>query len=667
MEIEDLTDLTRQAVNCLMQAKDLLRLPDLEIQCLSEFAALVRRQDLNAGERREIVEDSILLIEQLYSHLPFKCARYAINPSRRLRLLLNTVNQLTAMEFHQEMLDIFFELRDAHTFYALPEPYRDRAAFLPFLLGSYWDGKRPRFIVTQTMEALEHGSFVSGVEITHWNGTPMQTAVARMADHSPAGNPSARFVRGLARLTLRMLTYSPLPDEEMVFVQYRPLTPRASERVVAFPWSVAKGLTAELFGGMQTSVCGPLAQSAVVRQILWLRQGRLTQQDIHDKCRKWDPDWRSKKKWDHVKRGSGPPGVDINRVSFIPEAFEFQYAGGDPDASVKPDWLADPTSKHRKLGYLRIKRFDAETDEQFFADRFVAECQRIVQLLSREAPDGLILDLRGNPGGEIEAAERILQFFTPSQITPAQFHIVNTLLTQEIAKQLTGRLSELQAVQARSELEPWLKDVQDSITEGDLITHGHPITDPEDANDTGQIYHGPVVVLMDARVYSAAEIFLGGFQDHAIGKLIGVQETTGGGGANRWLHKDVALVAGQIPGLSLDPVPDRRGLKVLPHQANLAVAIRRSSRTQGNAGAVIEDVGVRRDIAYEPTLDDLPIRRARPYSFCLRPIGDAALVPTRHPASRTGKRRSQSDRQDAEHRAPRMLPGREPPTRRRAR
>lgn len=601
MEIEDCTQRTQAALQNLEKFKTILGLQDLEVLSMAEFQQLARRETLRVRERRTLVEESILMIEQMYSHLPFKQARYAINPVRRLRLLLNQVGQYSDPKFHREMLDIFLELRDAHTYYALPVPYKDRAAFLPFLLASYSDSGVPKFIVSEIMAGFDHPSFVRDVEVTHWNGVPIVTAVQRMADQSPAGNASSRFSRGLARLTLRMLTFSALPDEEMVFVQYRPLQPSEPERVVAIPWNVAKGFSMRAFTTKAVSVCGVLAQSAHLRQILWRPQYLADQKSLEDACRKWEPKFEQKKA---KTREKGPAGVDLRKVSTMPRVFEFQYHGGDDKASPPKSFLACPEAKGRRLGYLRIKRFDSPTEDAFFSDRFVGECQRILELLSSESPDGLILDLRGNPGGEIEPAERILQLFTPVRITPARFHLVNSPFMQAIAIRL-GKGFQEESEQAFSELEPWLDDLRNSITEGDLVTNGHAITSEQLANNTGQAYHGRVVALSDARVYSAAEIFLAGFQDHMIGNIIGVSETTGGGGASRWQHKEITGFTMPFRGLRPGPVRSPSGLRFLPKGADLGFAIRRSSRVGPNAGITIEDVGVRSNIDYRVTREDL--------------------------------------------------------------
>jgi C-terminal processing protease CtpA/Prc len=49
-------------------------------------------------------------------------------------------------------------------------------------------------------------------------------------------------------------------------------------------------------------------------------------------------------------------------------------------------------------------------------------------------------------------------------------------------------------------------------------------------NDIGQKYQGPVVLVTDALCYSTTDIFAAGFQDNQIGKVLGVDESTGAGG-----------------------------------------------------------------------------------------------------------------------------------------
>jgi C-terminal processing protease CtpA/Prc len=106
------------------------------------------------------------------------------------------------------------------------------------------------------------------------------------------------------------------------------------------------------------------------------------------------------------------------------------------------------------------------------------------------------------------------------------------------------------------------------------------------AAELGQRYYGPVVLITNARCYSATDIFTAGFADHRIGTILGVDPNTGAGGANVWTH---GLLKALLDFPPADPdSPDRE----LPKGANMRVAIRRSLRVGAQAGVPVEDLGV---------------------------------------------------------------------------
>jgi hypothetical protein len=102
------------------------------------------------------------------------------------------------------------------------------------------------------------------------------------------------------------------------------------------------------------------------------------------------------------------------------------------------------------------------------------------------------------------------------------------------------------------------------------------------------------VLVVDGNCYSATDIFAAGFQDHQIGPVLGVSHATGAGGANVWEHKLLHQV-----------LPANWGLKSLPAQAGLRVAIRQCLRVGRKAGALLEDYGVVPDSVHLPTRADL--------------------------------------------------------------
>src|SRR4051812_47201107 len=108
---------------------------------LSSFlAALPAAGTLTKKDRLLIVDQALLLLEGFYVHRPLKEAMYAIRPAQRLRLLRYRLEQTpdgqlgSDLRFHNEMTQIFVSLRDLHTNYLLPSPYRGKIAFLPFLI-----------------------------------------------------------------------------------------------------------------------------------------------------------------------------------------------------------------------------------------------------------------------------------------------------------------------------------------------------------------------------------------------------------------------------------------------------------------------------------------------------------------------------------------------------
>ncbi len=75
---------------------------------------LTWKGDLTLGDRRLIVEQAIVLVEQIYVHLPMKRARYAVDPLQRLRLVQHrlqdgeeTGRMGPESDFHEELVEIF--------------------------------------------------------------------------------------------------------------------------------------------------------------------------------------------------------------------------------------------------------------------------------------------------------------------------------------------------------------------------------------------------------------------------------------------------------------------------------------------------------------------------------------------------------------------------------
>src|SRR5262249_5662729 len=149
-------------------------------------------------ERAHVVDTFLSVIEGAYVHLPQKRATYGRDPVQRLRVLRERVDSVDDQSFHDEMLKVTTDLRDAHTRYIGPRRLEGYVAVLPFLLEPFGPSEEVRFVVAKVVtfdqqqeEEFAARGFVVGVEVTYWNGTPIRRAVDLHAEHETGGRPDA--------------------------------------------------------------------------------------------------------------------------------------------------------------------------------------------------------------------------------------------------------------------------------------------------------------------------------------------------------------------------------------------------------------------------------------------------------------------------------------------
>jgi hypothetical protein len=197
--------------------------------------------------------------------------------------------------------------------------------------------------------------------------------------------------------------------------------------------------------------------------------------------------------------------------------------------------------------------------------------RRVRRLVAQAPPDGLIVDLRGNPGGDIVAAEQLLQLLSPVPIEPLGMDFINTPQAAALAERLYGER------RAAGVFDDVLREAEATASQ---FLPSPPLAPRAAYNALGQAYQGPVVLLVDALSYSAADVFAASFQDHDLGPVVGPDPQTGGGGGNVWPYDGIRRLAGRA-------MPRR-----LPHDASFDVAVRRTTRVARRAGATLEDRGV---------------------------------------------------------------------------
>ncbi len=513
---------------------------------------------LTEAQRATIIRQAMAMIDGLYVHLPLKRAMHATDPMQRLRLLAQRLPTLSERQFHDELIDIFTDLRDLHTNYVLPAPFADRTAFLPFLVEEHTQQGRLRYVVTKVASSVTAPEFGPGVTVTSWNGIAFDRAVELNADRQAGSNLDARRARGLEAMTVRWLGMSPMPDEDWVIVGYTGLDGEAQE--FRFDWQVL-GPDPAPDGVDPTDARNPAArQLGIDARFEAVRRAKkrlfnpdaveLEETTMRERARS-----RSARSNGRRPRGAAEGPAD---ASTMPDVFSFRPVDG-------------PGGPY---GYIRIWTFSVEDDGPFL-DEFV----RIAGLLPQK---GLILDVRGNGGGLITAAENLLQLLTPRQVEPSRLSFRCTPLTLDLCRRF-GFVSQ------------WAPSIARSVETGEPYSQALTLDDPAVANSRGQHYQGPVVLLTDALCYSATDIFAAGFQDNHVGPVLGASGNTGAGGANVWDH---ALLRQVFPGPGSP-------FGALPKGTSFRVSIRRITRAGASAGTPLEDLGVIPDHRHEMTKRDL--------------------------------------------------------------
>jgi len=523
---------------------------------------------LSTAKRKSLIEGIETVMAGVFTHLPLKRARYGVDPIQRLMILRSQIDELSDDAFHTELADIVTRLRDAHTRYIGPKSLGSKVAVLPFMVEMAGSVIDPSYVVTQVGQGLGP-DFAPGVTIEFWNGVPIDVAVQRYSEHEVGGRPDTQRAWATQSLTARALRYGPPPDEYWVVVGYRTAGGAGTSKEIKIDWKVidpnqVSQLGHGLLGSIQspdlrrTQAVNPAAEAVRRARVLLFASRAL-----------------------EGKQADAPAPIRIS--------------GSKPAASTVIETGLTETFKVLSIdapdgpfGYLRIYAFNTEPGA------FVDELIRLIELL----PDrGLIIDVRGNPGGYIMAAELALQLFTANEIQPTRFSVLATPLTRDMANQ-SGPLGR--------DLAPWKASLNAAVRNGELYAQPIPITDPDACNAFGQFYGGPVVLVGDATTYSAGDLFTAGFVDNKMGQFVCVGSATGAGGANVWTYDDLRDYLAGSP-IALPALPDGIGL---------SFSFRRATRSGASEGLPIEDVGIE-GRPYAMTMNDVMSDRRDLILHCL--------------------------------------------------
>jgi hypothetical protein len=564
------------------------------------------------ADRQRLVQQLKIVLRDFYVHLELKKAQYGFDALRALDRLEPVLESLSDEEFHQSIIQLVTRTRDRHLQFYGRSP-NGASAVLPFYIERCYIDDQETYVVSKLDSSSKLQHLQVAAVVTHWNGVPIARQVRLAANLFDGGNDAAALARSLEFLTHRPLSRFALPSESWVVLGFAIANQQYEERfdwqgfdVGQVPLTAAVGRNITGFGGD-----------------LELLQLQLT------KRARFAPN-----SFDHKNPAIAVSLRKTGTPQIIGTTANYDYGSVSTDSGT--------------FGYIRLYNFSANNVDDI--------ANATVPVLEQMPPNGLIIDMRGNSGGYIAAGERILQLLTPKKITPSRFQFrVTPGVTQMIAATLHFRT--------------WSLAISDANRTGETYSQGFPIegTD-EDANQIGQRYFGPVILITDALAFSTADMFAAGFMDHAIGQVISIDKNMGAAGGNNWpfevlrefvpdFQLDIALksdLTQTIPstalrkifnqqGVSLTdqavisgPVDDdgdsvwtiedgnlkhqvrlmdrilnvypdlsRTGLQGIPGGIMLSFTARRCIRSGKSEGRVLEDLGILPDIVYKPSLQDI--------------------------------------------------------------
>ncbi|MEM9854940.1 MAG: S41 family peptidase [Pseudomonadota bacterium] len=447
---------------------------------------------------------------------------------------LDTLRNSDGRGFTRSMLRIINRLRDRHTTLRLAEPWTHMVAYVPFIIEQYFNERGwAEYVVSKHLFGFDE--IPIGARVTHWNGVPIHIYLREFGRQSQGANASAQMRLAISYLSIRSMAYVPMPNEDWVTLTY--YDPSGALKTSSTPWRFYINQPSPTQGGGAGADAGEASGDAAL----------------------------------HI-------GLDEQTLT----SNKFKSLAQNVEASAK---LAETTSegalRYGKVetptgpcGYLRIFSFDVGNVDSFIS--------RMAKILADLPQERLIIDLRENPGGMIPAGQKLIRLLSPKErLEAAPISFRSTRSTQKLAA-LRG-------------FEAWQKSLELQGATANLWSQSFPIV-PYYQGIPDYRYPGKVTLIIDSLCYSTTDFFAADFRDNGLGKIIGIDAATGGGGANVWPWNTLVRFANYAG----DAAP-----KALPVGYSLNLSLRRAYRTGSSRGLPIEDLGVPADTRYKMTRRDL--------------------------------------------------------------
>jgi hypothetical protein len=507
---------------------------------LSNARSNIQLPHYSVDQKKVVLGQARMILEEIYVHMEVKLKDFGpdANPVPALNIIQKQIDTISDLDFHKQLSDIFFRLRDLHSLYYLPRPFSCYETFLPFDLKEVRtpDGK----IVIAVSEVGDDEQMLKllpkpfnvkvGDIITSYDGLSITDAINAKMPRSLGANPGASRRNSIKALKYLQHNLDFLPVKDSIKLEFQ--NSEGIKYKTELPWIALTNWSCI------AEEHAPVGNNLVTNNPFSLKL-------------------KPKTKKPSKTRGETPQGHT-----------------GEPSLY----WQINK-SVYGNFGYIQLTSF---TPDVFTTGEVVTSIKNLLRNELKNT-DGLMFDLRGNPGGQLPLAERLIQLISPREIVPSTYYLKNS----------PANLFYMNNV---DNLDPFTIALNEADRLGLPYTEQLPIDSFEHINDLGQVYFKPVTVFVDSACYSACETFASLVQDFKVGTIFGEDLSTGGGGANVYSLNEMLGGFGDM---------DTGHFKQLYHGQNISFAFRESFRGGINKNVHIEDAGVKADRLSPPSMSDL--------------------------------------------------------------
>ncbi len=524
-----------------------------------------------AGDRQTVADQAVVLLRDMYVNLDAKKKDFGYDPIPQLLQIQKNAATMADGEFHDQLNTLFNGLRDyQHTKYYYPRPRFCYESDLSVYFDYYYAAGGERKVGVTGIDASRAARIPDLTKITlgdtliEFSGRDPQLVLAELGHTEPGSNPGSQERRGLFILSDRPHKWVAVPLND--FEDLKLQRPDGSQYSVRVPWL-------EVIPGNCLSASEEPARARMNPARDELKNPRAGHFS-HLSATK------ARSSTGGVLAPQVPVAVVLQTPVVIAEPADLSNM---IDTQIDVVHYKTVRNAWGNFGVIRITMFQA--DGNVTIDSVV---RGLVQKELKDT-DGLIFDVRGNPGGWLNEGEMLLQYFSAKKIETLDFQLRTT----------QANLAFLKTTWPEDEFSGLLEKAKAA---GLPYSYLGKITSVADANSTGRIYNKPVAVLTDGGCYSTCDAFSAGMQDAGLAELWSADERTGGGGANV-IHQNEFLAWSNA-----NPPLDENGKHLfvkLPGGQDMKIAWRRAVRIGPHAGQLIEDAGVVVEHRLRPSQNDL--------------------------------------------------------------